>query len=351
MYSGLFNQKIQALHGEVAASIFRTPRTGFFLTKNYFYQKKAAKVRQNESLTGLSVPPVLVISITRLCNLNCAGCYAKHKEKADAKPLTKEDTFRIVREAEELGVSIIIIAGGEPFTQPWLKDLGHSFPRMMFIVFTNGLLTDAKSLKTVPNMIPVISIEGKDCQTDERRGNGVSEKLRIKFDELRQNKIFYGLSITATAGNIGTIMDPGFPAFTRSLGSRLVFAVEFVPLAEQDKKMVLHREDREKLIETMKRYQRENDGLFISFPGDESQYGGCLAAGRGFVHISPEGRIEPCPFSPVSGVDVRESGLREALKSKFLEVIRANHDMLTESEGGCALWANRKQLELVLQAV
>jgi len=50
----------------------------------------------------------------------------------------------------------------------------------------------------------------------------------------------------------------------------------------------------------------EMPGLFVAFPGDEDLYGGCLAAGRGFVHISPEGRLEPCPFSPFSDVSLKQ---------------------------------------------
>ena len=37
-------------------------------------------------------------------------------------------------------------------------------------------------------------------------------------------------------------------------------------------------------------------GLFFSVPGDEKKFGGCLSAGRGFVHISVSGDLEPCSF-------------------------------------------------------
>jgi MoaA/NifB/PqqE/SkfB family radical SAM enzyme len=81
--------------------------------------------------------------------------------------------------------------------------------------------------------------------------------------------------------------------------------------------------------------------LFIAFPGDEDQYDGCLAAGRGFLHINPSGKVEPCPFAPFSDTDLRYGSLRDALNSDFLRNIRENHHLLKEGEGGCALWANR----------
>ena len=57
------------------------------------------------------------------------------------------------------------------------------------------------------------------------------------------------------------------------------------------------------------------DIIFLSFPGDEKALGGCLASGRGFFHIGPDGSAEPCPFSPFSDSNVAEMGVREALKS------------------------------------
>lgn len=47
--------------------------------------------------------------------------------------------------------------------------------------------------------------------------------------------------------------------------------------------------------------------VFLSFSGDEKYVGGCLAAGRGFFHINANGEVEPCPFSPYSDVNSKES--------------------------------------------
>jgi MoaA/NifB/PqqE/SkfB family radical SAM enzyme len=84
--------------------------------------------------------------------------------------------------------------------------------------------------------------------------------------------------------------------------------------------------------------------MFIAFPGDEEQYDGCLAAGRGFMHINPSGKVEPCPFAPFSDTDLHFNTLREALSSEFLAKVRKNHHLLKEGKGGCALWANREWL-------
>jgi MoaA/NifB/PqqE/SkfB family radical SAM enzyme len=91
----------------------------------------------------------------------------------------------------------------------------------------------------------------------------------------------------------------------------------------------------------MEELKRNIPGLFVALPGDEEQYGGCLAGGRGFIHINPQGRVEACPFAPFSDTDLSAMSLKEALSSNLMRVIRQNADRMQESKGGCTLWENR----------
>ena len=87
---------------------------------------------------------------------------------------------------------------------------------------------------------------------------------------------------------------------------------------------------------------------FIAVPWDEEEQGGCLASGRGFVHINAAGDLEPCPFAPYSDVSLKQMALKEALRSPFLAVMRENHDLFAETSTGCALWNNRERVRALL---
>ena len=89
--------------------------------------------------------------------------------------------------------------------------------------------------------------------------------------------------------------------------------------------------------------------VFISFPGDEKTSGGCLAAGRGFFHINSHGGAEPCPFSPYSDMNVRDTSVREALNSKLFQKLLRENVLMEEHEGGCVLFERREQVEALLQ--
>jgi len=84
---------------------------------------------------------------------------------------------RIIREGEELGTYLYTILGGEPFVYPHLFEVAKNHPDVVFHTFTNGtLLTNPKmieQLKEVGNIVPVISIEGWEKETDQRRGPGM----------------------------------------------------------------------------------------------------------------------------------------------------------------------------------
>ena len=88
-----------------------------------------------------------------------------------------------------------------------------------------------------------------------------------------------------------------------------------------------------------------DDIIFLSFPGDEKELGGCLASGRGFFHIGPDGSAEPCPFSPVSDSNAAQDGVLKALQSPLFRRIRDAHALGWEHTGGCTLWEHRDEVQ------
>ena len=140
---------------------------------------------------------------------------------------------------------------------------------------------------------------------------------------------------------IFSITDRQFIQDLYDLGCKLSFFVEYTPISEGTEHWLLTEKQREDLIIKRDSFRSDYRALFIAIPGDEEEIGGCLSAGRGFIHISADGDVEPCPFAPYSDTNVRDSSLRDALQSEFLKAIRQNHDQLHETEGGCALWVKR----------
>ena len=309
--------------------------------------EKRAALADNE---GLIVPPILILSVTNSCNLNCVNCYACGQNRDQSSEISFDDIHRVVDEAIELGVSMILIAGGEPLMKQGILEIPKMHTDTLFVLFTNGLLMDStiqSEIKHTKNLIPVISIEGDMETTDTRRGKGMYQSIIDKMSELAQKDIMYGSSITLTSENYDSVINSGYLEWLEGSGCAASFLIEYVPQSENDP-LVLEPEQKLDLAQQEMRLSEKHDMLVIALPGDEEKYGGCLAAGRGFLHISSEGSLEACPFAPYSDTNIKNMPLKQALKSKLMADIRSNHSELTEARGGCALNENREWVQSLM---
>lgn len=315
-----------------------------FLLKAAIRQKQAADRRLSWRKRGIHVPPFVIFSITKSCNLSCAGCYSA-KFHTGSNELSTGRMGEIIGECDKMGVSIILLAGGEPLVRPEIIDITSRHPDIIFPLFTNGILLKGDILEKIAeqkNVIPVLSLEGGAAVTDNRRGRGVYNDVLTSMDKLKEKSVFFGISITITEENFYHATSEEFIKEYEQRGCGLFFYVEYVPVDESPDLTPLSQAKRAELIDILEERKQAISSLLISFPGDESRFGGCLSSGRGFLHINPSGGVEPCPFSPYSDIDLNLVSFRSALESPLLAKIRNAPERMKEVEGGCALWNNRK---------
>ena len=333
------------------------PRETAFLTKFALASTKATRKRIEEEKTGLHVPSYLIASITSSCNLHCAGCYSRANNAtfdcAAAQQLTDEEWLRIFKEADELGISFILLAGGEPMLRRDVIVAAGTMQNILFPIFTNGTYMDDRYFDLLDrsrNLIPVMSIEGGREETDSRRGEGVYDRLVGNMDQLHEKGLIYGVSVTVTKNNIAEVFSDEFLDLMRQRGCKAVFYIEFVPVSDEAEELAPDDADREFMNERLDHLRAEKqDMIYVAFPGDEKSSGGCLAAGRGFFHINSHGGAEPCPFSAYSDINVRDTSVRDALNSRLFTALRDGGVLSGEHIGGCVLHEKRDQVEAILQ--
>ena len=225
-------------------------------------------------------------------------------------------------------------------------------PNILFPIFTNGTYMDEAYFALFDksrNLLPVMSIEGEKEITDKRRGEGIYDRLIGNMDELHRRGLIFGASVTVTKENIREVSSDSFLQKLAERGCKAVIFVEFVPVTEDSKELAPGDEEREYLRGEIARLRRERpEMVYISFPGDEKSSGGCVAAGRGFFHINSHGGAEPCPFSPYSDVNVRNTSLREALRSPLFTALRDGGILMEDHAGGCVLYEKRELVEALL---
>ena len=334
----------------------KNPRESAFMLRFAKASKAASRKRKFAQDKGWHIPPFLIASITSQCNLHCAGCYSRHNHATDDgapdSQLTGEEWLKIFREAEKLGISFILLAGGEPMLRRDVIEAAGQMINILFPIFTNGIFVDNKYLKLFDekrNLVPIMSIEGNKEITDARRGPGVYDKLIRSMDEFHKRNLIFGASITVTTENIREVTTDSFLKTLSERGCKAVVFVEYVPVTEDSKDLAIGDEDRQYLHREIDRLRKESpEMVYISFPGDEKSSGGCVAAGRGFFHINSKGGAEPCPFSPYSDINVRDTSLKHAIQSPLFRKLREGGYLLEDHVGGCILFEKKDQVEKLI---
>ena len=350
-------QGVEQIVADTLKATLKNPKESAFMVKFAAASRKASKTRLSYEQQGIHVPGFLIASITSSCTLHCAGCYSRCSNATnDAPPvrqLTDEDWLRIFKEADELGISFIMLAGGEPMMRRDIIESAGKMRNIIFPIFTNGTFIDDRYYKlfdSCRNLIPVLSIEGGEEITDARRGEGIYRIVSANMDKFRDKGLIFGASITVTTENVKEVSSPEFLRGLIDKGCKLVIFVEFVPVTEEARHLAPGDAERAYLAEAMDRLRTTyTEAVLLSFPGDELAMGGCMAAGREFFHINSHGGAEPCPFSPYSDINVKETSLKDAIASPLFAQLQEQGVLSGEHVGGCVLYEKREQVEAILQ--
>ncbi|MEL7658343.1 MAG: 4Fe-4S cluster-binding domain-containing protein, partial [Bacillota bacterium] len=112
------NQGVKGIVENALKASLKNPREAAFLVKFLNASKKAETRRIQMERSGNHIPPFLIASIATKCNLFCKGCYARANQlchdNAEDGQLASHEWHRIFEEASSIGVSFVLLAGGEP---------------------------------------------------------------------------------------------------------------------------------------------------------------------------------------------------------------------------------------------
>jgi len=287
---------------------------------------------------GVHFPPFLFISIINSCQLRCQGCWVD--VAAPQKLLSLEDMNRIINEAKAHGNSFFGLLGGEPFMHPQLMDILAAHPDCYFQIFTNGqLITDdvAKELRRLGNATPLISIEGSEIVSDERRGRlNVLSKTLAGLEACRRNRLITGVATSVCQTNIDLVSEEWLRKLI-SLGAHYAwFHTYRVVGPNPSASLALSPEQVLKIRKFVVEMRSKLPIALIDAYWDDKGEAICPMATGVSHHISPYGDIEPCPIIQFAKESVRdEGGLYQIMtNSEFLKDFRQSAAKATR---GCVV--------------
>ncbi len=286
---------------------------------------------------GEFFPPFLYISIINSCNLRCQGCWVDVAAKQ--KKIEVDDLTRIIREANEQGNYFFGIVGGEPFMHADLLEIFRRHPDCYFQVFTNGhFISDevARELRKCGNVTPLVSVEGSEIVSDERRGGQeVLNKTMRGIEACVRNRLATGVCTSVCKTNLDDLVNEAWVDRLIELGVLYLWYHTYRPMGpEASPELALSPDEQLRIRRFVVEMRcRKPIGIVDAYYDHDGQ--ALCPAATGFTHhISPWGDIEPCPivqFAKDSIYDDRP--LAETFNhSKFLRDFR---ELAASTTRGC----------------
>jgi MoaA/NifB/PqqE/SkfB family radical SAM enzyme len=287
---------------------------------------RSVEMHKRRRRRGENFPPFLFISVISSCQLRCQGCWVD--VAAPSQKLSLVELNRIITDAKAHGNAYFGILGGEPFLHPQLLDVFAAHPDCYFQVFTNGqLITDeiARRLAALGNVTPLVSIEGSEVVSDERRGRShVLSKTLSGLDACRRHGLLIGVATSVCQSNIELVSEAWLQRLI-AMGVHYVWFHTYRVVGPKPKPELALRPEQ---VIAVRRFIVEMRSklpiVIVDAYWDDRGEALCPMATGISHHIGPGGHIEPCPVIQFATETVRDraSVYETMTRSAFLKDFR-----------------------------
>jgi MoaA/NifB/PqqE/SkfB family radical SAM enzyme len=290
---------------------------------------------------GEYFPPFLYVSVINSCNLRCQGCWV---DVAHKQEIITPAAFRtLVREAKAMGNVFFGIVGGEPFMHPELLDMLAEHPDCYFQIFTNGhFITPerARRMRQLGNVTPLVSVEGSEIVSDERRGrpNVLSKTLQGVHNCLRE-KVFTGVCTSLCQTNFADLLTEKWLDRLIEMGVMYTWFHVYRPMGpDACPDLCLTPEQQLKARRFVVEMRAKKPIIIVDAYYDGEGRALCPAATGISHHINPWGDIEPCPIVQFTKESIHSSEAdSRSLRDKFVQsaFLREFRELAQQTTRGC----------------
>ncbi|WP_148689077.1 radical SAM protein [Methanopyrus sp. SNP6] len=282
---------------------------------------RVLRARLKSEVLGRRVPEAVTMAVTRKCPCNCVHCSADRRKPTE---LSTEDWQRAIQDALDLGTYNVTFTGGDPLFREDLPELIRAVDgnRAVATAFTSGYTLEdrVEELKEAGLYAIHVSIDSPDPEEhDELRGvPGLFERCISGIKAALDVGLLVGVSTYATQETVETGKVEDVVRLAADLGAHEVTIFDAVPTGRllHEESVMLSDEHREDLINLHLKWNREKrSGPRVSTMSYvNSEHGAGCFAGYVQCHVTNDGEVTPCDFTPISFGNIREDGLKAAWK-------------------------------------
>ena len=295
-------------------------------------QKHKRRLRE-----GAFYPPFLYISIINSCNLRCQGCWVD--VAAPQQKIEIDAMDRLLNESKAMGNRVFGILGGEPFMHKELLEILARHPDCYFQIFTNGHFITAEvaqELRRLGNATPLISVEGSEIVSDQRRGGlDVLNKTMQGLENCLNEKLFTGVCTSLCQTNFDDLLQEAWVDRLIDLGVMYTWFHIYRAIGPDAAPHLCLTPDQQRKARQFVVDMRAAKPIIIIDAYYDGQGKALCPAATGFTHhISPWGDIEPCPVIQMAKESIHDDQpLQETFNNS--EFLRDFRELAASSTRGC----------------
>ena len=282
----------------------------YSLSTPAIFSKPAANMLARQTFASIqnrTFPNLMSFAINDDCNVSCNHCsFFEGVEDKTRKILTLKESKKLIFEAQELGVSVINIVGGEPLLRTDLPEILKSVNKDLSTVtlFTNGwfLKEKAKELKASGLDGVYVSLDAITAEKHDRFRNkkGLFKKALEGIEEAKKVGLTVGISTCITPEEFEKGEFEERVEFTKKHGIHelLVFDAKPTGRFKNRKNLIDNHNWLDDMIEKSKKYNQDltYPGIFLYAYATSFRSTGC-SGGTSYFYVSPYGDVSPCDFN------------------------------------------------------
>lgn len=322
---------------------FRDGYPVYSLSTPALFSKPAAHFIARTLYRGIqnrNLPNLMSVAVNDRCNAQCGHCsFYMGVEDPHRQPMTVAQFEQAIGAAQDLGVSVINLVGGEPLLRPDLAGIIRAVDkdRSTVLLFTNGwhLADRAVELRRAGLDSVYVSLDAADPHRHDalRQTPGLFERAVAGLKVAKKLGFSVGLSATLTpesyqSGELHRLVELG-----RSLGVHEVLVFDALPSGR-----LQHRDDLidngdwvETMVQSAGPYNRDAryPGVVFSAYISSHRSVGC-SCGTSYFYLSPYGDVMSCDFNHAVFGNVLEEPLW-----KVWQRLSSHPDFAQAKWGGC----------------
>ena len=303
----------------------------------HFFARLQFRVIQNRN-----TPNLMSFAINDVCNAACRHCsFFDGVDDKNRKPMTVKQCQDAIRQAQEIGVSIINFVGGEPLMRSDFDQILHSVNKDLSttVVFTNGwnLSKRIGSLKKAGLDSVYISLDAStaDKHDDIRGKKGLFDRAVEGILKAKSLGMSVGISVCITPESFKQGEFEKMVELGKSIGVHEVLVFDAMPTGRmKDRKDLVDNHDWiNEMIERSKSYNQRHDypGVLLYPYATSHRSVGC-SCGTSYFYLSPYGDVMSCDFNHAKFGNILDTEL-----FRLWDSLTSKQEFNTANWGGCKI--------------